>query len=307
MVLLAAAGRNATAMQANPFFASAPPPAAFVAWSVGLGDAGPRRGHRPLPPAGALTAPPYGSGRASNRLLRRGSVPDGRRRVVDRAEHVGRDGLRPRRPVDDHLVEPPGDAAAGEVQAQHVAHVRPAVLAQHRGQLGAREAAGGPGVVGCGRVPGLPVRGPVVDAAEVGHLPRRDRAGGPHERVLVVLGRAAAGRVEERVHDAPAAHDDGAGLSGDDRVRDRLLGLDAPIHLRSRVVVHVEGSHGRGEAGGRRSCGRRSPGRAAPRRATTQGISTGTTPSRYSSRPRRFTTLSELAPSRSCIEPRYVS
>jgi hypothetical protein len=34
VVLLAAAGRNATAMQANPFFASAPPPAAFIAWSV---------------------------------------------------------------------------------------------------------------------------------------------------------------------------------------------------------------------------------------------------------------------------------
>ena len=34
VVLLAAAGRNATAMQANPFFASAPPPAAFLAWSV---------------------------------------------------------------------------------------------------------------------------------------------------------------------------------------------------------------------------------------------------------------------------------
>ena len=34
VVLLAAAGRNATAMQANPFFASAPPQAAFLGWSV---------------------------------------------------------------------------------------------------------------------------------------------------------------------------------------------------------------------------------------------------------------------------------
>jgi ABC-2 type transport system permease protein len=34
LVLLAAAGRNAQAMQANPFFASAPPPVTFIAWSV---------------------------------------------------------------------------------------------------------------------------------------------------------------------------------------------------------------------------------------------------------------------------------
>jgi len=34
VVLMVAAGRNATAMQANPFFASAPPPLAFIAWSV---------------------------------------------------------------------------------------------------------------------------------------------------------------------------------------------------------------------------------------------------------------------------------
>jgi ABC-type transport system involved in multi-copper enzyme maturation permease subunit len=34
VVLLVAAGRNATAMQANPFFASSPPPLAFIAWSV---------------------------------------------------------------------------------------------------------------------------------------------------------------------------------------------------------------------------------------------------------------------------------
>jgi len=34
VVLIVAAGRNATAMQANPFFASAPPPLAFIAWSV---------------------------------------------------------------------------------------------------------------------------------------------------------------------------------------------------------------------------------------------------------------------------------
>lgn len=34
LVLLVAAGRNAQAMEANPFFASAPPPVAFVAWSV---------------------------------------------------------------------------------------------------------------------------------------------------------------------------------------------------------------------------------------------------------------------------------
>jgi len=34
VVLLVVAGRNATAMQANPFFASAPPPLAFIAWSV---------------------------------------------------------------------------------------------------------------------------------------------------------------------------------------------------------------------------------------------------------------------------------
>jgi ABC-type transport system involved in multi-copper enzyme maturation permease subunit len=34
VVLLAASGRSAAAMQANPFFASAPPPVAFVAWSV---------------------------------------------------------------------------------------------------------------------------------------------------------------------------------------------------------------------------------------------------------------------------------
>jgi ABC-type transport system involved in multi-copper enzyme maturation permease subunit len=33
-VLLLTAGRNAEAMRANPFFADAPPPAAFVAWSV---------------------------------------------------------------------------------------------------------------------------------------------------------------------------------------------------------------------------------------------------------------------------------
>lgn len=34
IVLLMAAGRNAEALQANPFFADAPPPAAFVAWSA---------------------------------------------------------------------------------------------------------------------------------------------------------------------------------------------------------------------------------------------------------------------------------
>ena len=34
VVLFVAAGRNATAMQANPFFASSPPPFAFIAWSV---------------------------------------------------------------------------------------------------------------------------------------------------------------------------------------------------------------------------------------------------------------------------------
>ena len=34
LVLLVAAGRNPQGMAANPFFASAPPPAAFVAWSV---------------------------------------------------------------------------------------------------------------------------------------------------------------------------------------------------------------------------------------------------------------------------------
>ena len=34
VVLLAAAGRNLTAMEANPFFASAPPPLTFTAWSV---------------------------------------------------------------------------------------------------------------------------------------------------------------------------------------------------------------------------------------------------------------------------------
>jgi len=34
VVLMVAAGRNATAMQANPFFASAPPPLAFIAWSA---------------------------------------------------------------------------------------------------------------------------------------------------------------------------------------------------------------------------------------------------------------------------------
>jgi ABC-type transport system involved in multi-copper enzyme maturation permease subunit len=34
LVLLVAAGRNAQAMEANPFFASTPPPVAFVAWSV---------------------------------------------------------------------------------------------------------------------------------------------------------------------------------------------------------------------------------------------------------------------------------
>jgi ABC-type transport system involved in multi-copper enzyme maturation permease subunit len=34
IVLFVAAGRSATAMQANPFFASAPPPLAFIAWSA---------------------------------------------------------------------------------------------------------------------------------------------------------------------------------------------------------------------------------------------------------------------------------
>jgi ABC-type transport system involved in multi-copper enzyme maturation permease subunit len=34
VVLLAAAGRNLTAMQANPFFASTPPPLWFIGWSV---------------------------------------------------------------------------------------------------------------------------------------------------------------------------------------------------------------------------------------------------------------------------------
>ena len=34
LVLLAAAGRSTEAMRANPFFADAPPAAAFVAWSV---------------------------------------------------------------------------------------------------------------------------------------------------------------------------------------------------------------------------------------------------------------------------------
>ena len=34
VVLLIAAGRNTQAMEANPFFASAPPPAQFVAWSI---------------------------------------------------------------------------------------------------------------------------------------------------------------------------------------------------------------------------------------------------------------------------------
>ena len=34
VVLLVVAGSNATAMQANPFLASAPPPLAFIAWSV---------------------------------------------------------------------------------------------------------------------------------------------------------------------------------------------------------------------------------------------------------------------------------
>jgi ABC-type transport system involved in multi-copper enzyme maturation permease subunit len=34
LVLLAAAGRNTQAMQANPFFASTPPPLPFVAWCV---------------------------------------------------------------------------------------------------------------------------------------------------------------------------------------------------------------------------------------------------------------------------------
>ena len=34
LVLLATVGRNAKALEANPFFASAPPPPAFVAWSV---------------------------------------------------------------------------------------------------------------------------------------------------------------------------------------------------------------------------------------------------------------------------------
>jgi ABC-2 type transport system permease protein len=34
LVLLVSAGRNAQAMQANPFFADTPPPLAFVAWSV---------------------------------------------------------------------------------------------------------------------------------------------------------------------------------------------------------------------------------------------------------------------------------
>ena len=79
VVLFVAAGRSATAMQANPFFASAPPPLAFIAWSAAWVRARPRRRHRPVPPARALTAAaPYGSGRASNRLLRSGSVPDGR-------------------------------------------------------------------------------------------------------------------------------------------------------------------------------------------------------------------------------------
>jgi hypothetical protein len=34
MVLLAAIGRGGTAMEANPFFASTPPPVPFVIWSV---------------------------------------------------------------------------------------------------------------------------------------------------------------------------------------------------------------------------------------------------------------------------------
>ena len=33
VVLLVAAGRGGQALEANPFFASAPPPLAFVAWS----------------------------------------------------------------------------------------------------------------------------------------------------------------------------------------------------------------------------------------------------------------------------------
>ncbi len=79
LVLLIGAGRNAEAMRANPFFADAPPPAAFIAWApcgscwccwagCSPSAAGSSDGRRP----------PQGIGFVSNRLLRSDSEPDGR-------------------------------------------------------------------------------------------------------------------------------------------------------------------------------------------------------------------------------------
>ena len=79
--------------------------------------------------------------------------------VVDRPEHVRGHRLRTGRPVQHDAVQPPRDAAPGQVQLGQVADVRPRVALEHRAQLGAGQAACRPRPARRAGVPGRAVRG----------------------------------------------------------------------------------------------------------------------------------------------------
>ena len=220
LVLLMSVGRTA---EANPFFA----PDAAARGVHGLERrVGAARAGRPASPcSGAASSSPRGSEpQEPGERLRveqvrlegeRAGRPPG---VVDRPEHVRGDRLRAGGPVQRDAVQPPRDPAPRQVQLRQVADVRPRVALEHRAQLRAGEAARRPRPARRARVPGRAVRATVGDAPQV-----RDRgpdgAARRHEHVLVVLGRAAAGREEERVDDRAVDRDHLAREAADDRAR----------------------------------------------------------------------------------------
>ena len=99
-------------------------------------------------------------------------------------------------------------------------------------------------------VVGGPVLAPVRGAAQVAHGPRDQGAGRRGEDVLVVLGRAAVGRVVEGVRDRRPALQHEPGGRDDRRARRRLLAGRAAIHLGPAVVDDVVVGHARPESPG---------------------------------------------------------
>ena len=139
LVLLLAAGRGREGLRANPFFAAAPPPPTFLAWAV-VWVVSCCSAASPCSAAGSCEAA-RGLGSAA---CRTGSTAAWRRagrppRVVDRPEHVRRDGLLAPRARQHDLVQAAGRRRAGAGRAWQRAHVRARVLARRSRQLVQRQ------------------------------------------------------------------------------------------------------------------------------------------------------------------------